>query len=119
MVWVGVLIAGAIGAICRWLTGRLISGLPHPGWAMWGTTTANILGCGLLGLVDRLAATHALDLLWATILGIGFVGAYTTYSTWMFELAELLRAGATLRLLQVLMVNLGLGLVLYSSVRFL
>ncbi|MCY0879869.1 MAG: CrcB family protein [Firmicutes bacterium] len=118
MVWLGVIIAGALGALSRWLTGHVVARWPDPPWTAWGTTTANLLGCALMGLIDRLAAVGVLDPLWTTILGVGFVGAYTTYSSWVFELAELVRARAFQRMAQILLVNLGGGVVLYAVVRF-
>ena len=51
----------------------------------FGTLTVNITGAVLLGLITGLALPHQAALL----AGTAFVGAYTTFSTWMFETQRL------------------------------
>lgn len=55
----------------------------------WGTWMANVLGCLLIGLLSRGAE------LWRQRLSIGFVGAFTTFSTFSVEAVQLLQAGRT------------------------
>lgn len=119
MIWVEIAVAGGIGSILRWLTGLGMAKIPHPRAAMWGTTAANLVGAGLLGVVARLAVHGTLSPAWTLILGAGFVGAYTTYSTWAFEVAALVRARDGLGAATVFLVNLMGGIVLYSGVRYL
>ena len=86
-------LVGGLGAIARFtldgaVTARLGRQLP------FGTLAVNISGALVLGL---LAATLSGDAY--RIAGTGFLGAYTTFSTWMFESHRLgedgrLRAGA-------------------------
>lgn len=78
--------AGAlVGAPLRflvdtWLTRRYGRRLP------WGTLAVNLLGSALLGLLIGLAAAGAV----LALLGAGLCGAFTTASTFAWELVELL-----------------------------
>ena len=47
----------------------------------FGTLAVNLSGAVLLGFISGLALSHQAALL----AGTAFVGAYTTFSTWMFE----------------------------------
>lgn len=73
-------IGGAFGAIARFGLGKFISqksGLFFP----FGTFIINITGAFLLGIVTRLASGSSIYLL----VGDGFLGAFTTFSTFMYE----------------------------------
>jgi CrcB protein len=72
--------AGALGALARHGTGRLIAHRLGAG-APWGVLAANLLGAFLLGLLVGAAPGDDLVL----VLGAGFLGSYTTFSTWMVE----------------------------------
>jgi len=84
-------IGGAAGSIARFLTGYYVNKFiisPFP----YGTFTANILGCFIIGLVFGLVQrfewfTPELRLLFAT----GFCGGYTTFSTFAYENLHLLQ----------------------------
>ncbi|MBM3635134.1 MAG: fluoride efflux transporter CrcB [Actinobacteria bacterium] len=78
--WVLAAPAGALGALARLGTGRLMArglGLHAP----WGVLAVNIVGTFLFGVLVGLNPGHGLVL----ILGAGFLGSYTTFSTWMAE----------------------------------
>jgi len=86
-------IGGAAGTVSRyWLSGvaqRMVGG-SFP----LGTFTVNIVGCLLFGIVwgffeNRLLPGSEIRLLCLT----GFMGAFTTFSTYMFETAELVKFG--------------------------
>lgn len=91
IVWIGV--AGALGALARYELGGLvqkISGAAFP----WSTLAVNVLGCLAFGLIWSLAEGRGLispDL--RTILLTGFMGAFTTFSTFAFETDGFFRAG--------------------------
>lgn len=91
-IWIG--LAGFCGAASRyhfegWVSNRWPSAFP------WGTFAVNVTGCFLLGLVFTLLTERFLphpDL--RTAIAIGFVGAYTTFSTFAFETLRLGEDGA-------------------------
>ncbi len=79
------------GGIARYLVSLGMKGM---GSAFpWGTMTANIVGCLLIGLLwaafNRLNASSQLNLL----LTVGFCGGFTTFSTFSKESLCLLQAG--------------------------
>ncbi len=89
IVVVATLAAGALGAVARaWLSGRVQRHWHRRGA---GTATVNLLGAFLLGLWSAHGA--ALGPNWTTLVGIGFLGAFTTFSTWMVELGFAWRSG--------------------------
>lgn len=92
--WIGIGAAGAAGAVARYLLDGLIqdraSG-PFP----WGTFVINLSGSFLLGLITGAALYHGFPATPKIILGTGFCGAYTTFSTWTFESVRLVEEGST------------------------
>ncbi|MFW6730364.1 MAG: fluoride efflux transporter FluC [Synechococcus sp.] len=79
---------GAIpGALLRW---RLAEDLGSGPAAINGITLANLLGCLLLGLLLTRPGGNDRRML---VLGIGFCGSLTTFSSWMLQLADALRTG--------------------------
>jgi CrcB protein len=84
LVWVGVILIGGIGSVTRFLVDRAVArrmARPFP----YGTLTVNITGAALLGFLGGLALSKDVALL----AGTAFVGAYTTFSTWMLETQRL------------------------------
>jgi CrcB protein len=82
--WAGVMLIGGIGSVLRFLVDRTVSrrlARPFP----FGTLTVNISGAALLGFLGGLALSREAALL----AGTAFVGAYTTFSTWMLETQRL------------------------------
>lgn len=84
-------LAGSLGTLARYGLGGLVHRLlpwPFP----WGTLTVNLLGSFLFGLVWALAQERFIISSEARIIILaGFMGAFTTFSTFMFETGELLR----------------------------
>jgi CrcB protein len=84
-----VLVGGAVGAIARYLTDRAVQSRVDAVFP-WGTFIANGLGSFVLGIVSGLAAAS-----WVGhLVGIGFCGALTTYSTFGYETVRLASSGA-------------------------
>lgn len=84
MIWVGVALAGAAGAACRYVVDYLVtarSGSDYP----WGTLVVNVSGALLLGIVAGVVAHHGAPDGAHTVIGGGFCGAYTTFSTLVHE----------------------------------
>ncbi|MCB2188987.1 MAG: fluoride efflux transporter CrcB [Deltaproteobacteria bacterium] len=86
-------LAGGLGALARYGLGGLVQRL-LPGGFPWGTAGVNLLGSFLFGLIWSLAAERAaISAELRLIVLTGFMGAFTTFSTFMFETSELLRTG--------------------------
>jgi CrcB protein len=84
LIWVGVMLIGGIGSVTRFVVDRTVTrrvARPFP----IGTLTVNISGAALLGFLGALALSKDAALL----AGTAFVGAYTTFSTWMLETQRL------------------------------
>lgn len=84
-------VAGAIGTLARYFLGGLVQRL-YGGAFPWGTFAVNMSGTFLFGLVWALAEERLVISGEArAIILVGFMGAFTTFSTFMFETGELLR----------------------------
>ena len=93
VVWIGLVVAGAIGAPTRYLLDGFVQ--DHSSGAFpWGTFTINMTGSMALGLLTGAVLYHAFPTTPKVVLGTGFCGAYTTFSTWTFETVRLLEEGA-------------------------
>jgi len=90
---VAVSLAASAGAVCRYLLDQLVQH-QHDQRFPWGTFVINVTGSMLLGLVTGLAVHHGLPAVPATVVGVGFAGGYTTWSTYMWESLALAEAGA-------------------------
>jgi CrcB protein len=87
---VAVALAGALGAVARYLLDLVIRhriGHDQP----WGTFVVNVTGSFALGLVTGALASGTLR----TVVGTGFLGAYTTFSAYAFESITLLERNRT------------------------
>jgi CrcB protein len=85
--------AAALGASCRYLLDQVIQH-QHDQSLPWSTFVINISGSLLLGLVTGLSIHHGLSATPTTIIGAGFLGGYTTWSTYIWESLALAEAGA-------------------------
>ena len=89
-------VAGGLGTLLRYGLSSLVqrhAGLSFP----WGTFAVNMLGCFLFGLLwslfeSRIAVSRELRV----VILVGFLGGFTTFSSFAFEAAGLLRGGAWL-----------------------
>jgi len=88
-------IGGAFGAVSRylvdtWVSEQTMSSFP------WGTFVVNISGSFVLGLLSALAIDRSVlpaDIRLPVL--VGFVGAYTTFSTLMLETWRLVESGSS------------------------
>lgn len=84
-------VAGAMGTLCRYWLGDIVQRLCGPAFP-WGTLTINVIGCLLFGFVWSLANERMLISPQARIVILtGFMGAFTTFSTYAFESAQMLK----------------------------
>jgi len=91
---VGIAVAGSLGALARYGLDGAVS-RRWPGAFPWGTFVVNISGAFLLGLLFVLLTERVTVDPWIrSSLTIGFLGAYTTFSTLSFESYRLLEDGA-------------------------
>jgi fluoride exporter len=86
-------LAGALGAVSRFV----VDGLLRQRWSTsfpWATLFINVSGSLLLGILTGIvlfrAGSHDLTL----VLGTGFCGGYTTFSTASFETVRLVQRGS-------------------------
>lgn len=104
LTWLAFLVAAAIGAPARFLIDGAVQHAtrrPFP----WGTCVVNISGSFLLGLLTGLAPYHAFPADLRFVLGTGFCGAFTTFSTFAFETIRLAEGGAAGRSIRNVLVN--------------
>ncbi|CAA7601432.1 Putative fluoride ion transporter CrcB [Acididesulfobacillus acetoxydans] len=102
-------LGGALGAVSRYGLGLFVSNRWNQSFPL-GTFIINISGAFLLGFlnvlfIERLTVSPAMRL----GIGIGFIGAYTTFSTFSFEVITLLENGSffTAALYTVLSIAVG------------
>jgi CrcB protein len=88
-----VLLGGAVGAPARYLADRYVSAR-HDSVLPWGTFTVNIAGSFVLGLVASLVVHRGAPDWLLTLVGTGFCGALTTYSTFSYETIRLVEDGS-------------------------
>lgn len=90
MIVVLTLVAGACGALARFLLDSSIKSRwqsPFP----WATVIINVTGSLLLGILAGLVLFHGQPTAWQTVVGTGFCGGYTTFSTASFETVRLVQ----------------------------
>lgn len=92
--WLGLLAGGAFGAPSRYLLDGYIQSNTEGAYP-WGTFTINAAGSLVLGILTGLALKHGLSPTTKIVLGTGFCGAFTTFSTFTFETVRLAEEGAT------------------------
>ena len=90
LIFIGLAVAGGFGAAARMLLDGLIKSRiagPTP----WGTIIINVSGSLVLGFLTGLAAGQILPQAWLLVVGTGFLGGYTTFSTASVETVRLLQ----------------------------
>ncbi len=85
-------IGGSIGAPLRYLVSKninILSGGSFP----YGTLAVNVAGSIIIGFLFSLFSTVAVDSNYKAMLTIGFLGAFTTFSSYSLETVNLFSAG--------------------------
>jgi CrcB protein len=109
MVLAAVAAGGALGAPARY--GIALAVTVTPGTFPWGTFWINVSGSFVLGvLLAVLLARHPADRYLRPFLAVGFLGSYTTYSTFAVESDLLIRNGRVGVALAYAVASLGVGL---------
>lgn len=106
-------IGGAVGTIARYALAGAVYRFSGPGFP-YGTLAVNVSGCFILGALASLAEKKfiiAPDM--RTLLMIGFCGAFTTFSTLIFETDNLVRAGEAGRAFINIFASIILGFIMF------
>lgn len=87
---------GSVGAVARYAVSLFVARF----WAHefpLATLLVNVSGCFVLGFFSTFAAERlSVDPFWRLFVATGFVGAYTTFSTFEYETARLTETGTLL-----------------------
>ena len=84
-----VIAGGLVGAPARYLTDLVVQSR-HSSRLPWGTLSVNVAGSLILGMVAGLVSADHAPAWVLTLVGTGFCGALTTFSTFSFETFRLL-----------------------------
>jgi CrcB protein len=94
VIWWAVALGGAVGAPCRFLLDIAVTrkvGGDRP----WGTLVINLSGSAVLGALAGLIAGGSFPATGYALLGIGFCGSFTTFSTFVWEAIALVEGRQT------------------------
>jgi fluoride exporter len=84
-----VMVAGSFGAVCRAVVAHAVA-MRLPSHMPWGTLAVNLIGSFALGALFVTASRLGWPSSATAALGAGFLGAFTTFSTWMYETVRLI-----------------------------
>ncbi|MGA2349443.1 MAG: fluoride efflux transporter CrcB [Terracidiphilus sp.] len=104
-------VGGALGSVARYWVGSTIAGRMGTRFP-YGTFVINITACIVIGFsLTYLGKRAGLNPAWRFFIPVGFIGAYSTFSTYEWETLSTLRAGAFSLALLYALGSLVLGLV--------
>lgn len=83
-------LGGAFGALGRYGTGSLAAGI-GAGFFPWGTFIVNMAGAFVIGFLSSFFERFLVPPALRSMLMVGFLGSYTTFSTYMLESVRLLQ----------------------------
>ena len=87
---------GALGSMARYWVGSTIAGRMGTKFP-YGTFVINITACMIIGFsLTFLAKRAELNPAWRFLVPVGFIGAYSTFSTYEWETLSTIRTGAFL-----------------------
>jgi CrcB protein len=105
---------GIVGTLCRVYLGKWIAGKIKVGFPWW-TWVINLTGSLLLGIIVALHNREFLsDEAWL-MLGVGFCGAYTTFSTFGYEMQQLVEKKHVIAAATYMLSSISLGILLAWS----
>jgi len=89
-----VALGGALGSVARYWIGVTVAGRMGTRFP-WGTFVINITACAIIGFsMTWLGKRSGTSAAWRYLIPIGFVGGYSTFSTYEWEILSSLRSGA-------------------------
>ncbi len=104
-------LGAATGSVSRYGVGKLFERVTKSRFP-WGTWVINLTGTLLIGIFFRDLESVRQDREWWMLLGTGFCGGYTTFSTMSVEARRLFRSGSWLIAVLYLVSSLGLGILI-------
>jgi fluoride exporter len=108
-------IGGALGSVARFWIGTTVAGRMGTRFP-FGTLVINITACLIIGLSVEILNRHTdLNPSWRFLIPIGFVGAYSTFSTYEWEIYSNLMQGAFWIAILYLTVSLVAGLIAVAA----
>ncbi|MFT2815479.1 fluoride efflux transporter CrcB [Leifsonia sp. A12D58] len=90
LIFILLALAGGVGASVRFLVDGLIRANLKTAYP-WATTIINISGSLVLGFITGLTIARVLPTDLNIVIGTGFLGGYTTFSTASYETVQLMR----------------------------
>jgi CrcB protein len=90
-------LAGSLGTLARYGVSLLAQGFVQTTGFPLGTFAVNVLGSFLLGFVAHLAISRIAVADFRLIVGVGFMGAFTTFSTFELDCLRLLEEKAYMK----------------------
>ncbi len=93
LAWLAIAAGGALGAVSRFAMSHQVYQWFGRDFA-WGTLSVNVLGSFAMGLlavllVDKIGASNE----WRAFIMVGFLGAFTTFSTFSYETMQYIQVG--------------------------
>jgi len=107
MNYIVIFIGGAIGAVCRYSLGNFIS--YSPAKFPVNTSIINMIGCLFLGFfLTYTKKNFSKELI--LLIGTGFTGAFTTFSTFSLENVKLIENGQLITSFLYVFLSIGIGI---------
>ncbi|MDD5560945.1 MAG: fluoride efflux transporter CrcB [Candidatus Omnitrophica bacterium] len=116
---VNLIIGGAAGTVARYFLSGAVYRVMGSGFP-YGTLVVNISGCFILGILASLSdKKFMLGPDARLLLMIGFCGAFTTFSTWLFETDSLVRNGQVMIAFINIFASIVFGFILFRAGAFI
>ncbi|UVI27881.1 fluoride efflux transporter CrcB [Paenibacillus spongiae] len=115
---VSVALLGALGAAARYGVNLLLPYSSSSSWP-WATFVCNIAGSFVLGAVFAAFARSVLSEFWREAVGTGFIGAFTTFSSFSMETVQMLEQGHLLSAVLYAASSMAIGLLAVLAGQYL
>jgi CrcB protein len=103
-------LGGSLGALSRYYLSKMITDYSG-GTFPWGTLMVNLIGALLIGFLYGLFDRIIIPIEFRVFITIGFIGAFTTFSTFALESVNLLREGEIKLGLSNIIINNGASII--------